>query len=65
MWDSEVEKRKCSIFDDIILMKLGDSIRAAEKPIKYYVQFADDVDPDSVSLPNDNDPINKDGTSFF
>ena len=62
---SEVEKRKRSIFDDIILKKLGDSIRAPEKPIKDYVPYSDDVDPDSVSLPDGNDPINKDRTSVF
>ena len=27
--------------------------------------YSDDVDPDSVSLPDDNYPINKDGTSVF
>ena len=56
--NSEVEKRKCSIFDDIILKKLGDSIREPEKPIKDYVPYYDDVDPDSVYLPDDNDLIN-------
>ena len=63
--NSEVEKKKRSIFDDIILKKLGDSILAPEKPNKIYVPYSDDVDPDSVSLPNNNDPINKDGTSVF
>ena len=63
--NSEVEKQKRSIFDDIILKKLGDFIRAPEKPIKDYVPYSDDVDPDSVSLPKDNDPINKDGTSVY
>ena len=58
-------KRKRSIFNDIILKKLGDSIRALEKPIKDYVPYSDDVDPDSVSQPDNNDPINKDGTSVF
>ena len=63
--NSEVEKIKRSIFDDIILKKLGDSIRAPEKPINDYVPYYDDVDPYSVSLPDENDPINKDGTSVF
>ena len=63
--NSEVEKGKRSIFNDIILKKLGDSIRAPEKPTKDYVRYSDDVDPDSVSLPDDNDPINKDGTIVF
>ena len=63
--NSEVEKRKISIFDDIILNKLGGSICAPQKPIKDYVPNSDDVDPDSVSLPDDNDPINKDGTSVL
>ena len=27
--------------------------------------YSDDVDPDSVNLPDANDPINKDGTSVF
>ena len=61
----EVEKRKRSIFDDIILKKLGDSIRAPEKQIKDYVPYSDDFDPDSVSLPYYNDPINNAGTSVF
>ena len=61
----EAKKRKRSIFYDIILKKLGDSIRAPEKPIKDHVPYSDDVEPDSVSLPDDNDPINKDRTSFF
>ena len=47
------------------MKKLGYSIRAPEKPIKDYVPYSDDVDPDSVSLPDDNDPINKYGTSVF
>ena len=63
--NSEVEKRKRSIFGDIVLKKIGDSICAPEKPIKDYVPYYDDVDPDSVNLPDDNDPINKDGTSVF
>ena len=44
--NSEVEKIQRSIFNDIILKKLGDSIRAPEKPIKDYVLYSDDVDPD-------------------
>ena len=63
--NSEAEKRKRSILDDIILKKLGVSIRAPEKPIKDYVPYYDDVDPDSVNLPDDNDPINMDVTSVF
>ena len=63
--NSEVEKRKRSIFDDIILKKLGDYIRAPEKQIKDYVPYYDDVDPDSGNLPDENDPINKDGNSVF
>ena len=63
--NSEVKKRKRSIFDDNILKKLGYFIRAPDKPIKDYVPYSDDVDPDSVNLPDDNDPINKDGTSVF
>ena len=27
--------------------------------------YSDDVNPDSFNLPEDNDPINKDGTSVF
>ena len=63
--NSEVEKRKRSIFDDIILKKLGDSIRAPEKPIKYYVSYSDDVDTDSVNLPDNNYQKNKDRTSVL
>ena len=56
--NSEAEKRKGFIFDNIILKKLGYSICEPEKPIKDYVQYSDDVEPDSVNLPDDNDPIN-------
>ena len=63
---SEVEKRKRTIFDDIILKKLGDSIRNPEQPIDGdFVPYADEVDPDPVQLPDDNDPISTDGTSVF
>ena len=63
---SETEKRKRAIFDDIILKKLGDSVRKPEKPIRgNFVPYADEVDPDPVQLPDDNDPIDTDGTSVF
>ena len=47
------------------MKKPGDSIRSSEKPIKDYVPYSDDIDPDSVNLPDDNDLINKNGTSVF
>ena len=50
--NSDVDKRKRTIFDDIILKKLGDSIRAPEKPINDYFPYSNDVDPDSVNLPD-------------
>ena len=50
---------------DIIFNKLGEFIRAPEKSIKDYVPYYDNVDPDSVNLPDNNDQINKDGTSVF
>ena len=63
---SETEKRKRKIFDDIILKKLGDSVCKPEKPIAdAFVPYENEVDPAPVQLPDDNDPIDKDGTSVF
>ena len=62
---SKTEKSMRYIFDNIILKKLGDSIRKPEKPIEDYVPYSDDVDPDSVNLPDTHDPLNEDGTNVF
>ena len=52
---SETEKRKCAIFDDIILKKLGDSVRKPEKPIPgNFVPCADEVNPDPVNVIAEN-----------
>ena len=63
---SESEKRKRSIFDNFILHKLGDSI---SKPVKYkpsdHVKYFDEDEPNSLHLPNDNDPVDDRGVSIF
>ena len=63
---SETEKRKRKIFDDIILKKLGDSMSRPTKPNPPdHIPYSDGVDPDSVELPEDNDPVGPDGTAVF
>ena len=63
---SETEKRKRSIFDDVILKKLGDSMsQPTNSQASDHVPYSDDVDPDSVQLPEDNDPVMPDGTAVF
>ena len=63
---SETEKRKRKIFDDIILKKLGDSMSKPTKPSPPdHIPYSDGVDPDSVELPEDNDPVGPDGTAVF
>lgn len=66
---SESEKRKRSLFDDIILKKLGDSMNKPHKPLEDqpdHVPYEDGEDPDLVKFPEDNDPIDpSDGKSVF
>ena len=63
---SETEKRKQRIFDDIIIQKLGNSVEKTTKHVAPdHVPYSDSVDPDSVQLPDDNDPIIIDGTSVL
>ncbi len=65
---SEVEKRKRSIFDDLILKKLvGDSVSKPTTKPSAPDHIPYEVDPgDSVQLlPHDNDPVNDNGTTAF
>ena len=63
---SETEKRKRQIFDDIIKTKLGDSMLFPPKSIpSNNVPYSDDCEPNSLQLPDDNDPINSESTSVF
>jgi len=55
---SETEKRKRSIFDDLILKRLGDSTHMFDKSAAPdYVPYSDDVEPALIQLPDDYDPI--------
>ena len=63
---SETEKNERPIFDDIIRKKLGDSMVFPPKHSDTsYVPYSDSVEPTSLQLSDDNDPLNADGTSVF
>ena len=64
---SESEKRKRALFNDIIAMKLGDSMTKATAlpPPSEHVPYSDGVEPESVKLPEDNDPLDNEGRSVF
>ena len=63
---SESEKRKRSLFDDQILRKLGDSISKPAKPSPSdHVPYYSEDEPNSLQLPDDNDPVDKDGRALF
>ncbi len=65
---SESEKRKRRWFDEIIQQKLGDSINfppSRDTVKKEFEPYSDDDDPDSVELPEENDPVNAEGTAVF
>ena len=62
----EVEKRKRDIFDGVVTSKLGSSISFPTKPLpRDHVPYADDVEPDLISLPDDNDPVDANGVAVF
>ena len=63
---SETEKQKRRLFEYLIQKRLGDSMAHLEKPIlTEYEPYSDDSDPASVLLPEDNDPVETDGTTYF
>ena len=65
---SESEKRKRRWFDEIIQKKLGNSINfpPVVDPIKReFEPYSDDDDPDSVKLPEENDPVDSEGIAVF
>ena len=63
---SETEKRKRQLFDDVIRKKLGDAIQQPTRPLpRDFVPYSDGVEPTPLQLPDENDPIDSDGTSAF
>ena len=63
---SETEKRKRQLFDDLIRKKLGDSVKYPTRPLpRNFVPYSDNIEPNSLQLPEENDPIDSDGTSAF
>ena len=64
--NSETEKRKRQLYDDIILPKLGDAMTQVEKPPPSdYVPYADgELDPAPIH-DLDEDPVENDGTAVF
>ena len=62
----ETEKQKRRLFEYLIQKRLGDSMAHLEKPIlTEYEPYSDDSDPASVLLPEDNDPVETYGTTYF
>ena len=63
---SETENRKQRIFDCAILKKLGDSVTIPTSTnARHHAPYFNNVDPDSVQLPEDNGPFIPDGTAVF
>ena len=63
---SETEKRKRQLFDDVIREKLGDAMAIPKNPLPTpFVPYTDEVEPTSLQLPDDNDPLDSDGTTAF
>ena len=60
---SESEKVKRNTFDAIIKERLGDSIVTPERPEN--IPYSDEDEPDLISLPDDDDPVDENGTSIF
>ena len=63
---SGTKKIKWKIFDDVILKKIGESVTISElHKAREHISYSDDVDPDAVQLPKDNDPDIPDGAFRF
>lgn len=64
---SNSEKKKRSIFDDIIRSKLGDSMKMPPKPDpnEQYTPYSDDCEAELLNLPDDNDPVDSTNTAVF
>ena len=64
---SETDKGKRSIFDDIILKKLGDSMLTPTNPpdAMGHVPYEDGIEPEHIKFPQGNDPVDSDGKSVF
>ena len=61
----ESEKRKRSLFDDIITKKLGDSMSfPLKRKVTNHVPYEDD-ETDVPQLPLDNDPVDGKGQAIF
>jgi len=64
--NSETEKRKCAIFDDIVMKTLGNALSSPTKPpASDYVPYADgELDPPPIHE-LDEDPVDNFGTAVF
>ena len=65
---SESERRKGSLFDDIILKKFGDLMNKPQKAPEDkpdHVPYEDGDEPNSVKFPEDNDLVDSKGKSIF
>ena len=63
---SESEKKKRAVFDALIDKKLGNSMAFPSKPDpKSFIPYSDDSDGEPELLPEDNDPLDKDGSAMF
>eukprot|EP00957_Ditylum_brightwellii_P046294 3512959-Ditylum_brightwellii.AAC.1 len=58
---SETEKWETSIFNNLILEKLGDLVHKPEVPISDYVPYSNNDMEDPIKLPNDKDPVDENG----
>ena len=59
--DSERSKRRT--FDESIKEKLGDSVSSPSNPDN--VPYSDEIESDLADIPNDEDPLDEDGTAAF
>ena len=62
---SDVEKRKYSVFEDLIRKKIGDSAFSTSKPIPDdFVAYADH-DEDVPQTPDDSGPVDRNNDAAF
>ena len=60
---SDTHKQKQKLFDEVVKKKLGDSMKTTMKPD--YTPYSDNDEPELIVAPEENDPINIDGTAAF
>ena len=64
--ESENKNKRRIFEEELICSKLGDSMAFPPKPSSSpYVPYSDGVEPNSLQLPEDNDPVDPNGTSVF